>query len=264
MADEAKKKKKWRIHLLDELRGLAVICMIFYHAFYTIGEILHVQWGIALVEFFTPAEPYFAGLFIFISGMACNLSKSNIERGVKLGVVALGVTLVTHLVIPDHIITFGVLHMLAVCMMLYGLTERYLKVIPIWLGMTLNILLFFFLYYTQVGQFGIPYLKMWDFPKEWYTTNFLFMLGFPNKTFISSDYFPLFPWMFMFFAGGFFGRLIPMKKFPKWTAKKHIPPLAFVGRHALLFYIAHQPVIYGICLAAEWFISLFNPAEKNN
>ena len=38
MADEAK-KKKWRMHLLDELRGLAVVCMIFYHAFYLIGEI---------------------------------------------------------------------------------------------------------------------------------------------------------------------------------------------------------------------------------
>ena len=261
MADEAK-KKKWRMHLLDELRGLAVVCMIFYHAFYLIGEILQIEWGKILCNFFTPAEPYFASLFIFLSGIACNLSRSNVERGVKLGIVALGITLATYLYDPNYIITFGVLHMLAVCMILYGLVSKYLRVIPVWLGILLNILLFIFLYSTSLGKFGIPYLKMWDFPQEWYTTNYLFMFGFPNETFSSADYFPLLPWMFMFFAGGFFGRLIRMKKFPKWTAKKHIPPLAFVRRHALLFYVAHQPVIYGICIAVQWFMSLFNPAEK--
>ena len=26
-----------RIHLMDELRGFAVFCMVFYHAFYTLA-----------------------------------------------------------------------------------------------------------------------------------------------------------------------------------------------------------------------------------
>lgn len=260
MADEAK-KKKWRIHLLDEIRGLAVICMIFYHAFYTIGNIFQVEWGTMLIDFFMPAEPWFAGIFIAISGMVCNLSKSNVERGVKLGIVALGITLVTYFVVPEQMIVFGVLHMLAVCMILYGLIGKYLSFIPIWLGVILNILLFIFLYDTQKGSFGIPFVISWNFPEEWYTTSFMFIFGFPNGTFKSSDYFPLISWVFLFFAGGFFGRLIPKKKFPKWTAKKHIPPLAFVGRHALLFYVAHQPVIYGICLTVQWVMSLFRQGE---
>ena len=262
MADEAQKKKKWRMHLLDELRGTAVVCMIFYHTFYLMGDMFKWEWGNALYQIFLPAEPYFASLFVIISGMACNLSKSNVERGVKLGIIALGITLATYIFDKEYMITFGVLHMLAVCMILYGLVSKYLGVMPIWLGVILNILLFVFLYYTQAGKFGIPYVKMFDFPKEWYTTNFLFMFGFPDAKFNSADYFPLFPWMFLFFAGGFFGRLIPMKKFPKWTAKKHIPPLAFVGRHALLFYVAHMPVIYGMCIAVRWVLSFFNPAEK--
>ncbi len=262
MADDAK-KKKFRIHLLDELRGLAVFCMIFYHAFYTIGSIFDAEWGQKLFDFFMPAEPYFAGLFIFISGMACNLSKSNLERGVKLGIVALGVTLVTYLVVPEQIITFGVLHMLAICMIIYGLIGKYLKIMPVWLGVLLNFLLFFIFYHTSEGYFEIPFLIQWKFPAEWYTTNFLFMFGFPNKEFVSSDYFPLVSWIFLFFAGGAFGRLIPQKKFPKWTAKKHIPPLAFIGRHALLFYIAHQPVIFGICWLVQKFISLFQPVAEN-
>ena len=261
MADEAK-KKKMRIHLLDELRGFAVLCMIFYHAFFTIGTIFKWEWGYTLLDFFMPAEPYFAGLFIFISGMACNLSKSNLERGVKLGIIALLVTLVTYLFDPKFIITFGVLHMLAVCMILYGLIEKYLKIIPLWLGLTLNILLFAVLYRTAEGSFGIPFLTSWQFPQEWYTTDFLFPFGFVKKGFQSSDYFPLLPWMFLFFAGAFFGRLIPQKKFPKWTAKKHIAPLAFLGRHALLFYVLHQPAIYGICWVVQWFQSLSRSAPK--
>ncbi len=261
MADDAK-KKKFRIHLLDEIRGLAVFCMIFYHAFYTIAEIFHAEWGKTLLDFFMPAEPYFAGLFIFISGMACNLSKSNVERGVKLGIVALGVTLVTYIFAPEQIITFGILHMLSICMIIYGLIGKYMKLIPIWLGVTLNFILFFVFYHTAEGYFEIPFLIQWKFPSEWYTTDFLFMFGFRNKSFFSADYFPLISWIFLFFAGGAFGRLIPQKKFPKWTAKKHIPPLAFIGRHALLFYIAHQPIIVGICWLVQKFMSMFQMAEK--
>ena len=147
MADEAQKKKKWRMHLLDELRGTAVVCMIFYHTFYLMGDMFKWEWGNALYQIFLPAEPYFASLFVIISGMACNLSKSNVERGVKLGIIALGITLATYIFDKEYMITFGVLHMLAVCMILYGLVSKYLGVMPIWLGVILNILLFVFLYY---------------------------------------------------------------------------------------------------------------------
>lgn len=277
MAEEAKKddkpkgkKKKWRMHLLDELRGLAVFCMIFYHAFFSLGYIFNVQWGVYLTDFFMPAEPYFAGLFIFISGMACNLSRSNLERGVKLGIIALGVSLATYiasvhgLISEENIISFGILHMLAICMIVYGLIHLYLKFVPIWLGMTFNILLFIFLYHLQVGSVGVPFLFSWNVPKEWYTTDFLFMIGLPSKEFTSGDYFPLIPWFFLFFTGAFFGRLIPQKKFPKWAAKKRVPPLAFLGRHALLLYLAHQPVIFGICWLVQWTMSLFHPAQTPN
>ncbi len=270
MAEEAKKednakgkKKKSRIHLLDELRGLAVLCMVFYHAFFSAGYFFKIKWAADLMNFFMPAEPYFAGLFILISGMACNLSHSNLERGVKLGMIAMGVTIVTYFAVPDSMISFGILHMLAVCMMLYGLIGKYLKILPIWAGMILNILLFVLTMNIQKGSLGIPFVFSWTIPQEWYKTSVLFMFGLPDKTFVSSDYFPLFPWLFLFFTGAFFGRLIPQKKFPKWTAKKHIPPLAFLGRHALIIYLAHQPIIIGICRGAQWIMSLLQPAQQS-
>lgn len=116
-------KKTGRIWTMDELRGVAVFCMIFYHGFYTVGFLFGDFWGKFFFHFFMPAEPFFAGLFMFISGIACNLSHSNLGRGLKLLALAMGVTLVTWLALPDDIITFGILHFLAVCMILAGLLK---------------------------------------------------------------------------------------------------------------------------------------------
>ena len=34
-----------RIHLMDELRGFAVFCMVFYHGFYTLAFLMGQSWG---------------------------------------------------------------------------------------------------------------------------------------------------------------------------------------------------------------------------
>lgn len=80
---------KKRIYLLDELRGLAVFCMVFYHAFYSMSEFFNIAVGTKLLDFFTPAEPFFAALFIVISGISSRLSHNNTKRGVRLLCVAL-------------------------------------------------------------------------------------------------------------------------------------------------------------------------------
>ena len=112
-----------RIHLLDELRGFAVFCMVFYHGFYTLAFLYNLRAGMILLNFFMPAEPYYAGLFMLISGISSNLSHSNLVRGVKLLGVALAITLITYLAVPEEVIVFGILHFLSVCMILYGLLK---------------------------------------------------------------------------------------------------------------------------------------------
>ena len=115
-----------RIHLMDELRGFAVFCMVFYHAFYTLAYLFNLEFGKALLNFFMPAEPWFAGLFILIAGISSNLSHSNLLRGLKLAGIAAVVTLVTWLVVPAERILFGILHFLAICMILFGLIQPHL------------------------------------------------------------------------------------------------------------------------------------------
>ncbi len=247
-------KGKLRIHLLDELRGFAIFCMVFYHAFFTVGYFFNIHWGYVLVNFFMPAEPYFAGLFILISGIACNLSHSNLRRGVKLALIALAVSLITFWALGDKdMIRFGILHMLAVGMILFGLIGKYLRLIPVWVGVAVNLVLFFLTYQINDRVFGLPFLFSVRMPDSWYSTQYLFMFGFPANGFSSSDYFPLMPWLFLFFVGAFLGRESVRKKYPKFAYKRHIPFFSFLGKHSLLIYLVHQPVIFGLCYAVEWF-----------
>lgn len=241
-------KERPRIHTIDELRGFAVFCMIFFHAFFTFGYFFNFKSGTALYEFFNPAEPYFAGLFILISGLACNLSHSNLERGIKLAIISLLVSLVTFLVLGSKdMISFGILHFLSAGMIIYGLSNKYLKLIPSILGIIINFFLFILTYSTPSGKLGLPFLFSINLPKELYSTEFLYMFGFPSKNFISLDYFPIIPWLFLFIVGTYSGRIAVKHKFPKFMFKKRIPPLAFLGRHSLIIYLAHQPVIFGLC-----------------
>ena len=252
---KSKAKGKPRIHLLDELRGFAVFCMIFYHAFYTVGYFFNWEWGKFLVNFFEPAEPYFAGLFILISGISSNLSHSNIERGAKLFFVAYAVTLVTFFAVgKTEAIRFGILHMLAVSMMFYGVFSKLLRYIPLWIGFALNILLAVLTYNVKYGFLGISGIWSITLPDSLFQTTYLYPIGFTYPGFYSSDYFPVMPWLFIFLAGCFFGRLASAKKFPKFSYKKHIPFFSFLGKNALVIYLAHQPVIFGICLVVSKFI----------
>lgn len=240
------KSNRRRIYALDELRGFSVFCMVFYHAFYSIGLIFHVPFFMSLLSFFMPAEPFFAAIFIIISGISSNLSRSNISRGAKLFVVAMAVTLVTAIVEPDYIIKFGVLHMLSVSMLIYGLLQKPLSKIPRIFGMVFFGLLFLVSYCVPYQYLGIPKLFAVKLPSQLYSTSWLYPIGFPNAGFFSSDYFPLIPWLFAFLFGTYIGKYAAEERFPKFTYKSHIPFFSFLGRHALLIYVAHQPIIFGL------------------
>ena len=252
-----------RIHLMDELRGFAVFCMIFYHGFYTLGYLYNNDVGRYYFQFFMPAEPVFAGLFMFISGISSNLSHSNLGRGLKLLALALGVTLVTAIVVPADIITFGILHFLAVCMILFGLlkpkADRYGFS---WIPVLLCAALFCLTRGLPYGYFGFgPELGI-RLPAALYTTAWAAPFGFPGGSFQSADYFPLLPWIFVFAAGTFVGKLAAAGKFPEFSYHPQVPFLSWCGKHALILYLVHQPVIYGFCVVFNYLTGFGAPSAS--
>lgn len=234
-----------RIGLIDELRGFILLLMLFYHAVYDLVAIFGADipwfysfWGDAL-------QKYIASHFVVISGLSCRLSRNNLKRGLAAFLLAMAMTAVTLIVMPEQRVLFGVLHMLAVCMVLFALLRPLLDRIPTALGAPLFVGIFILTSYVPRGWLGFPPF-ITALPLSLYQSKWLFWLGFPNAGFFSSDYFPLIPWLFLFLAGTFLGVYAKKGQFPKAAYPTRIPWLAAIGRHTLIIYLLHQPITYGL------------------
>lgn len=248
-----KKDLSNRVHLLDELRGFAIICMVFYHAMYDLVVLFRIDFPLftsSLMQDFL--QPLFAGLFILISGAVGHYSRSNVKRGAICFGFGMILTLVTYFVMPRAFIAFGILHFLGIAMMLFPLLKKAAMHLPPFTGMAVGLLLFWFFANLPSGSVGFVPLFSIPVPDALYSTPFLFWIGLPGAGFYSSDYFAVIPWIFVFFTGICFGRLVKDHRCPAWFYKCHCRPLAFVGRNTVWVYLLHQPVCYGLMLLLFW------------
>ena len=237
-----------RYALLDELRGLAIILMVAYHAFFLLAFVFNSRTGRRLFDFMGPVQPFIAGTFILLCGLCCQFSQSNLKRGLKLAGAAALVTLATLAMTlsgVDEVIWFGVLHFLACAVLLFSLLQMAQKAIgakmPDKVPPVVQMIGFAALFF--VFAFWRPFPRTGFFP--------LYALGFPSNTLRSADYFPLIPWLFLFLAGTAVGIYGKQGRFPGWLEKSRIPLLAWLGRHSLLIYLLHQPLLYGVLMGLE-------------
>ena len=228
--------EKKRLQLIDALRGLAVLLMVIHHLLYDLVAFCGAPGWLFSNPVFDFLHFVFAGLFILLSGVSSNFSRSNVKRGLKALACALVITAVT--VVMDMPILFGVLHLLGTCMVLYGLTRPLWEKLPFWAVPAVS-LLGLVLTGHMVG--GVPGESRW-----------LWMLGWTYEGFVSTDYFPLLPWVFVFLLGTWAGKYIKAGRMPAWFYGADCPPLAAVGRHSLVIYVLPQPVLYGLTMAGLW------------
>lgn len=244
-----------RIHLLDELRGLAIICMVVHHTLLNIGYLLGIPWGYEAFDFFGFVQPVFWILFIVTSGICTNLSRSSTKRGLLLLGISLVLTFVTAVIMPavgfeGEDIYFGILHCLACCMILAGVSKKLTDKIPVGVAMAVCLVLFALTYRLQDGLLGIGAFSL-RLPPAITQLPFLFPFGIITTTFHSADYFPLFPWVFVFFFGVFMGRRLKQNGFPACTYQSRSRFLQFMGRNSLWVYVVHQPILYVIFLTVK-------------
>ncbi len=257
-----KQTDKKRICFLDEVRGLAVFCMVFYHAFYILDSVFGYVWAAEFFNFFTPVQPFFAGLFIFLCGVSCSLSRSNFKRGLRILGAAAVVTIFTAVIMPmfnfvDCEIWFGILHFLSVCVLLSTLFKRVTAKIQPVFGLVICAVLYFFTNGISSGKLGFGQAFSISLPAEWYQSDWFAPAGIHSPSFFSADYFPIFPLIFVFFAGVFSGMHCKKAGFPEWMNTKRIGFLGFLGRNAFVIYIAHMPLIFILTVIIQFIISLF-------
>ena len=228
-------QNKQRIELMDAMRGLAVCLMVIHHFLYDLCAFCGAPWWLFTNPVFDPLHYFFAGLFILLSGVSSNFSRSNVKRGLKALAVSLGITVVTYFMgMP---IVFGVLHLLGACMLLYGLTQK------LWQRLNDKAP------WVTPAVSAVSVLATAKLVNGYPTTiPHLWMFGLTTPDFYSSDYFPLLPWMFVFLLGTWAGKYVRAGRLPRWFYEAKAPRLAAVGRQSLLIYVVHQPVLYGLTM----------------
>lgn len=253
------KNSRPRYYLLDEFRGFLVLCLIVFHGFYNGWLMFGYDFFGKCIDFFMPVQPFFPMAFIGLCGFCSIYSHSNALRGVKVLLAALGVTAVTWVIDRyfgyDVLILFGVLHLLAFCLLTSALLKKPLSKLPPKIFAAVSLLLFILTYHTPDGYFGVGSWRL-ALPEALTTENRLFFVGFINSSFTAADYFPLLPWIFIFLFGWFLGRATG-GNLPAFFKKPRVGFLRFLGKHAFLIYIVHQPIWFVIFTAFDFIKGLF-------
>ena len=221
-----------RIQSIDAIRGLCVVLMCIHHFLYDLVVFLGAPSWLFSNPVFDVLHYVFAGTFILLSGVSSNFSRSNVRRGIKTFAAAIAITAVT--LVMDMPILFGVLHLLGFCMIFYGLTERVWRAVPGRIAPWLYIVLTVFSA-VLIDRISIDSKILWP-------------IGITYPGFYSADYFPIFPWLFVFLFGTWLGGPIRAGKLPRKFYTVDVPVLPAIGRKAFWIYLLHQPVLYGITM----------------
>jgi len=223
-----------RLKGLDIFRGLAIFLMILYHFLYDLVDFgfldLKMNSNLAVLIF----RYTIISMFLFAVGVSLALvhrksinHASLKKRIVRLGLSAFLVSVTTYLLFPEHWIYFGILHFILVASVITLPLLKYPKLslflaITIFIGWLTGYLHFSFLY---------------DFLQE--------PLNLPLH--FSLDRIPLFPWWAVVLLGTLLVHhnlhvklfQIPLLNYPT----KFHALLKIMGKHALLIYLIHQPII---------------------
>jgi uncharacterized membrane protein len=228
-----------RLREIDLFRGIAILMMVIFHTVFDISF-----FGIAPLNVSTGFWHYFAyataSLFLLIVGVSLIVSHARAQqknsglslalkfvyRGAFIFALGLLVTLGTWLYLGEGFVIFGILHLIGISVLLSPLFFPFRKWNLALGSVCIAIGLFVF------GSYGPVYLLP---------------LGIHPQGFTSVDYTPLFPWFGVVLIGMGIGEFLYPGGERRFTAphipESIVPPLSFLGRHSLLIYLVHQPII---------------------
>jgi uncharacterized membrane protein len=226
---------------IDALRGIAVVAMVLYHfsydlAFFGLFDVGFFRSGLGL-----NTGRLIGGSFIFLAGLSLTLSyaratvsppsggmlfRKYLSRGLRIFSYGLVITLLTWIFLPNEMIVFGILHLIGASIIL-AYPFLTLKLANVALGVAC----------IATGSI----LRGLEVDSPW-----LVWLG-TDPTFFMLDYWPIFPWFGVVLFGIAAGNALYEDRRKQAASSTPRPsavrPLAFLGRHSLVVYLVHQPIL---------------------
>lgn len=243
-----------RIAALDIARGAALLAMAVYHCAWDLEFFGYLDAGTTETGLWRLFARAIASSFLLLVGVSLFLAHSGGIRWPaflrRLGLVAVAagaITLATWLVVPDGFIFFGILHQIALASVIGLLFLR----VPAPLTILVAVAVVAAPHFLRVPVF--------DHPALWW-------VGLSTADPQSNDYVPLFPWTGAVLIGvaaarfaddlGLLGPL-SMVRPGRWAA-----PLGLAGRHSLIVYLVHQPLLIALVWSlAQVFPPHYPPAQ---
>ena len=234
-------KNQPRFWEIDGLRGLMIVLMVVYHLIFDLAFFGALNFNLDNIIWRWFAG-FIAGSFLLLVGISLTLSahrrqnqtfRHHLKRGAFIFGGGLLITLVTYILTPDLAIVFGILHLigLAIVIAYPFLNFKFGNLIGGFVAIIAGIYL---------SQFNV------DFP-------WLIWLGLTPADFASLDYYPLLPWVGIVLIGIALGNIFYPQgqrklKIADRSGYEVVKNLSFFGRHSLLIYLLHQPILIAILM----------------
>lgn len=202
--------------------------------------------------FWTLQRTAIVSLFLFCAGLGQAIALDQHQswarfarRWAQIAACALLVSAGSYLMFPLSYIHFGVLHGMALMLLVARASGR-------WGG---------WLWPAGALALALPWVAQWTLAgpladaAPWFNGRALNWLGLVSRKPFTEDYVPLLPWLGVMWWGLASGRWLLAHR-PHWLRARlpggALQGLAVLGRWSLSYYMLHQPVLIGLLLAVGW------------
>jgi uncharacterized membrane protein len=236
-----------RLQRIDQLRALALLWMTLYHLCFDLDYFGLIDQAMLTDPFWTVQRSAIVSLFLFTAGLSQAVALHQGQgwtrfwrRWAQVAGAAALVSIGSWLVFPQSYIYFGVLHGIAVMLVVARLTAGW----GAWL------------WPAGAIAIGLPWLAPAALA-AWPTLDLLNqpgpdVLGFITRKPVTEDYVPLLPWLGVVWWGLAAGRWVIAHR-PDWLGGAGSGGfMAAWGRWSLSYYLLHQPVLMGLIGAGMW------------
>ena len=224
-----------RVPTLDTVRGVAIVAMATYHFCFDLRYFGFLRADLEHDWRWIAARTMILSTFLLVAGTSAVLADRQHPGGTSwrwlahIGVIAaaaLAVSAGSHLMFPQTWIWFGVLHAIAVSLLIARPFVRRPA-----LAATAGV---------AIIVAGLA------FQNAAFDNRTLGWLGFMTAKPLTEDYVPLFPWTGVLLLGIAIGHRLIRTRFAALAPLARAPAaLGGLGRHSLAVYLVHQPILIG-------------------